>query len=259
MELGRNIRIALALVGFAAAPVSAQQYLYYNACGGARENASLRVCASADVTLIGSTLTMRVWNMEVAGNTGISSYSSEFGGWHTIVSVGLEYTGTGTATGGDLTYARYIFGDGPDGRVALNDWRSVNAEGSRNPLMVELGGITNGRYEGIVGCRAPSASWDEYVATCQSYGTLPYVRFTFTGVDENLNFADYNFEFYSKELVYGYTAKPSGSGIALPPQNVVPEPITMVLLGSGLLGVGGVNLRRRRRSEEGELSEEDVA
>ncbi len=258
MELGRNFRLALALVGFAAAPASAQQYLYYNACGGARENASLRVCASADVTLIGSTLTMRVWNMEVDGASGISSYSGEFGGWHTIVSVGLEYVGTGTATGGDLTYARYIFGDGPDGRVALNDWRSVNTA-NRNPLMVELGGITDGRYEGIVGCRQPSANWDEYVATCQSYGTMPYVRFTFTGVDETLNFADYNFEFYSKELVNGYTAKPSGSGVALPPNSVVPEPITMVLLGSGLLGVGGVNLRRRRKVDAGDLSEEEAA
>ena len=255
MQLRRHLHLAIALVGLAAAPATAQQYLYYNACGGAYRDASLKVCASADVSLIGSTLTMRVWNMEVAGSDGLSSYSSEFGGWHTIVSAGLEYVGTGTASGGDLTYVRYIFGNGPEGRIALNDWRSVND--GRNPLMVELGGITTGRYEGITGCTQPSMAWDEYVSTCQSYGQLPYVRFTFTGVDTDINLADYNFEFYSTELAGGNLAKPSGAGVALPPTEVVPEPITMVLLGSGLLGVGGVNLRRRRR-EENEVSE-DVA
>ncbi len=35
-----------------------------------------------------------------------------------------------------------------------------------------------------------------------------------------------------------------------PPTTVVPEPITMVLLGSGLFGIGAARLRRRKRGED---------
>lgn len=243
-------RIATALVAGAlaggAAPAEAQQFVYYNACGGARGNASLVVCASADLYLSGSTLRMRVWNMEVAGGTGMGSYSSTFGGWHTIISVGLEYMGGGTATSGTLAHTRYVFSGGPSGVRTLNRWHSV-ADGS-NPLRVELGSITEGHYEGIVGCTDPGPAAADHVQTCNSYGFSPYVAFTFTGVDPSMNFADYNFEFFSAQIGDGsYFAKPSGSGVPGSGE-VVPEPITMVLLGSGLLGVGGVNLRRRRKS-----------
>jgi hypothetical protein len=80
MSLRSRVTLALAAaaLGAAATPAGAQQgYLYYNACGGARGNASLVVCASADIQLVGSTLRMRVWNMEVAGGSGMSSYSSQ--------------------------------------------------------------------------------------------------------------------------------------------------------------------------------------
>jgi len=255
MGLRSRVTLALAAVALAAVATPAgaqQQYLYYNACGGARGNASLVVCASADIHLVGSTLRMRVWNMEVDGASGLSSYSSQFGGWHTIISVGLEYTGTTNPGSGTLANARYVFGSGPGNSRDLTHWHSVS---TANPLRVEIGSITDGHKEGIVGCTDPGPVYSGHVATCGTYGFSPYVAFTFTGVDPTIDFADYNFEFYSAQIANGYFAKPSGTGVPMPPNSVVPEPITMVLLGSGLLGVGGVNLRRRRK-EESELESE---
>ena len=239
-----SLGLALAAIALTAVPASAQQFLYYNACGPA-EGTSLKICASADVSLVGSTLVMRVWNMEVAGSQGLSSYSSEFGGWHVITSVGLDHRQGGRGGGGQLSAARYVFGGGTNDYQTLGLWRGVDA-GAANPLRVELGSTTSGHREGIVGCTDPGPTHAGHVRTCGSYGFMPFVEFTFSNVDPQIWLGSYNFEFYGWNMAGNRTAKVSAPGV---PTEVVPEPITMVLLGSGLLGVGGAGLRRRRQKD----------
>lgn len=238
-----RIGMLVAALALAAEPGAAQQWVYYNACGTA-EGTSLRICASADVSLVGNTLVMRVWNMEVAGGTGVASYSSEFGGWHTITSVGLDHR-AGRLAAGQLAEARYVFGGGASDYQMLSLWRGVD-DGARNPLRVELGSSTEGHREGIVGCTDPGPVHAGHVQTCDSYGFMPFVQFTFDNVHPNMWLGSYDFSFHGWQMVDNHTAKVSGPGVST---EVVPEPITMVLLGSGLLGVGGVGLRRRRKGE----------
>ena len=245
MSAARSFLAAAAFLAVAAVPASAQNFTYYNICG-VSDGTSLRICASADLTLSGSTLTMRVWNMEVDGASGVGSYASEFGGWHTITSVGLQYVGSGVAASGDFTNARYVFGTGTTDYRNLTYWRG-SEDGGRNPLQVDLGSVTQGHKDGIVGCVDPGPTSAGHVMTCDSYGFMPYVEFTFTDVDPNLDFAQYYFEFHGQQMVNGRSAKGSGPGT---PTEVVPEPITMVLLASGLAGVGGVGVRRRRREDQ---------
>ena len=80
--------------------------------------------------------------------------------------------------------------------------------------------------------------------SCGSYGFMPFVEFTFTNVDPRINLRRYDFAFHGTQMYGGLNAKVYSPGT---PTEVVPEPITMVLLGSGLVGVGGVGLRRRKK------------
>jgi hypothetical protein len=81
------------------------------------------------------------------------------------------------------------------------------------------------------------------------------VEFTISGFS-SLSLNGGLFEFHGQQVAYSncLVFDPNnnactdnslkGSG---PPTEVVPEPITMILLGSGLLGVGGAARRRRRQ------------
>ena len=242
MGLKARVQLALAVTALAAAPAAGQDFVYYNACGNAA-GTSLRVCASADVSLVGNTLVMRVWNMEVDGAIGTGSYGTEFGGWHVINAIGLEYRGTGNGAGGSLSGARYVFGGGAGDYTSLQYWHGVDA-GGRNPLKVELGSSSEGHREGIVGCTDPGPTHANHVMTCGSYGFMPFVEFTFTNVDPRINLRRYDFAFHGTQMYGGLNAKVYSPGT---PTEVVPEPITMGLLGSGLVGVGGVGLRRRKK------------
>jgi hypothetical protein len=255
MTLSRALSGAMLATAVLAAPAIGQSTTFFPACSAG----AFKVCASAEVWLNGTSLVMHVRNLNQTPSTGptdLSSYFSETGGWHTIRAVGVQnlgYTLAGTST---QVTARY-FANGTS-RV-LSSWAG---DADANAIQVYNTGADadRGHQEGIVGCFDVGPSNKKHVSTCTTGAApAPYVEFTITGFSSLWWNDDAYFGFHGVQAAYedcdvsNFDERCTGNSFkgAPPPTEVVPEPITMILLGSGLLGVGGAAARKRKK--EGEI------
>ena len=217
----------------AAGAAQAQTTDYYNICD---VSDGYKICASSQVTWNGSALVMKVWNMEGMGSTSL------FGMAHTMTAVGLSINSAQQqASKKSPMFTGYsVLFNGAD----VSSYWSKGA----SSLQLVLGGNVSGNAGGINGCTLIAGQM--HYQTCGNYPTSPYLQFTFTGFASNFVYTDYNtFEYHSQQTGNnaGSMKVQGGPNDPPPPPTVTPEPMTMVLLASGLFGIGGVKLRSRRR------------
>lgn len=240
----RKIMLGAALAAATALPAPGSAQVYDNLCTAG----AIRTCASIQVStmLVGgnTVVTMRVRNLQgqlATDNTG-GSLITQLGitapdiSGTTVEGPQVSWEGAGTNVGSAEDYW---------------DFSSRRIGGTGVEFATEDGKANRGA---IRGCDPSEANPSSYFLTCDSN---QWVSFAFTLVDAD--FSDTNWQ-----VAYGVQAVVNGgenwNSIQCVPGNpdhpcdseVVPEPITMILLGSGLAGVGGVGLRRRRREQDEE-------
>ena len=241
----RSMLSTLALLVLLVGTARADGFKSYKVCGGD----TFATCAAVSITVVGSDVSVRVWNL--SGNSAATYGTNTYAG--TVFNgIGFYNTGGATAVLGSLSMSGPVrSGDTPQswklrntGTVAFNvDFNSIPRHG-----LTGQDGIASGCSTGQI-----STALDVYENPCtfDASDLNNWVTFSFKiSGDWNPSASDIvlrgrnTMTGQATECFTGISPKGNSANCV----TVTPEPVSMALLATGLAGMGGFNLRRRKKN-----------
>lgn len=211
---------------------------------------AIQVCASVRIQSMAGHLSMQVWNLQ-----------GTLGSVNTITSVGLYHLGApafaGTVSSYDVNYVQSGHNTDIKSYWTTGGATDIKTLGGKN---TELALGTSGN-NGVTGCVNPGGKNSHHWSTCNSFPGVPYVQFDFNFANNaQFDLTGTQLRWHSTQVPVAGSLKCDTGGFGdYPPcvgsnggggGNVAPEPMSLVLLATGLVGIGGGALRRRRKAEE---------
>lgn len=214
-----------------------------NVCGGT----SFTTCASVQLIVTGVNVEIRAWNLSggsLGGQAGAVIRSISLLNMGSLATTSTVTTGGTYYTGATMPYPFSVTDSNADAAGTVEISKSTLTSGINDPVH----GLASSCATGL-GVTPGTPLWMTAAGGCTtgqigSTSGNSYVQFNFA-----MNQA---FDPNAQGVQLGITSVDLTSPMVTSYAHFysTPEPVTLVLLGSGLLGIGGVGLKRRRRDDE---------